>query len=351
MENTKSSVPLLLFILFIVVVFVLAGGGIWWYYNKQKTDKEAVAAASAADTSNTETTTTTTTSAAESTDSSEPELTPEQAAVQEIKTWSAGTCQASGAINPTAATMCTDGATETGVTWNWGVDPQSQYCKKVCKGYIVTASSSSLPDIVLKQTIKSGTQNTAGVHGMPSKWHQGDVTFNVMPIDAKGKNIMLYPVAFYVTQAQQNQSCKTAGVKSDFPVPLWNENKNLIGVNVHKLAGVPNRMFGRVFTKTDRDGAGAFLPANLLGEGGPFVVVPKGGALQWECEGHLAGTQSWNADMTYDYMMKGGWTGDDKKGAGKNNYKVTITSHCYSGNAKDGGDNRYLPGWPLETPS
>jgi len=149
----------------------------------------------------------------------------------------AAQCQAMNALDRSAMTGCTNGKNEAGITWNWGKDNVSQACKNATAYYQVTASSSYLPNVILKQTIQGGTQNTTGIKGMMPAWHQRNVTFSVMPQDKDKKNLMQNPVSFDITQATDNQSCATAGVNALHPVPIWNENKNLIDVGVRSTDG------------------------------------------------------------------------------------------------------------------
>ena len=317
----NTGVLLLIVVLFFCCCLSSAGGG-WWYYKYQSNvvapPSTIEVTAPIEDTSNG-----VTTSEAPVIINPLPEV---------IKKWSPALCQSVTAIDETAMTLCTDGATASGVTWNWGKDPQSVACKNATKGYTVTATSSSLPDIQLKQKIKIAAQNTAGVSGMPSPWHQGNITFKVMPTDAKGKNIMQNPAIMNTTQATNNQSCKTAGVNAEYPVPAWNANKNLIGVKYDNNGG--NGSHFDVWG-TDDTPAFNYTSRTVLPFSSTTTVVPKGSGLNITCDGHVAGLQSWNNDNSWEFMIDG---------AAKKDYKWTVEHTCWSGNAKS-GTNNFRAGW------
>ena len=69
-------------------------------------------------------------------------------------------------------------------------------------------------------------------------------------------------------------------------------------------------------------------------DSGAIAIVPKGGGITITCDGHIAGFQSWNNKLTWDYMMA--------NGAAKAGYKFTANTTCWGGDALAGED--YYPG-------
>ncbi|NCW90290.1 MAG: hypothetical protein EBV73_07095 [Rhodocyclales bacterium] len=259
----------------------------------------------------------------------------------EAKAKPANATNCQGSLFADATLGCTDGGNEAGMTWKWATDAQSYACSKAVKKYEVTAYSSKLPSIKLKQIIKEPNQTSAGIKGMPPTWYDGQITFEMMPKDNKGKNLFTRPEKINVTLAHDNASCKSSGVATKDPVPYWNENKNLISVHLHSKYG-GNKMGYKIWSN---DGSGDSTlydsgTETIWGAGSPkdtYAVVPKNGGVVMQCDGHLAGWQSWNDDNSWDYMLKGG--------AAKAGYKWYVASTCASGNAKNGGDNEFRAGW------
>jgi hypothetical protein len=231
----------------------------------------------------------------------------------------AAQCQAVNAIDRSAMTGCTNGKNETGVTWNWGKDNTSQACKNATAYYEVTASSSYLPNVILKQTIKGGTQNTTGIKGMMPIWHEKNVTFSVMPQDKDKKNLMQNPVTWDVTQATDNQSCATAGVNALHPVPIWNENNNLIDVGAKSTNGAQGGL--QVNTKDDKQ---AYWSGYTTIGTDNRMVVPEGFRAQTWCQmtGNYSCTR-WR-DHPWEELKK-------KQVDGKVNYSGTCWANCMSG--------------------
>jgi hypothetical protein len=291
-----------------------------------------------------------------------------------ITTYSAAACQQSGALFIDDKLTCNDGGSMAGITWKWAVDNQSYACQQNCGGYIVTVVSATLPEHVLKWTITSPPQSGAGIKGMPPPWYKGALTFTVMPVDKKGKNLLQVPVSKNVNIMQDQARCEQVGVFCVLPVPAWNENKNLIGVHVE----VKDGNFGGyvVYWKKDfvydagtnmaSEALSGFLKFGALAllivpglqavaiaatvamneaapnwGAGELVIVPKGGGITIICDGHIAGFQSWNDDNTWDFMMKGG--------AANKQYTYTIKFTCWAGDAKS-GNNEFYAGWGDQTP-
>jgi hypothetical protein len=291
-----------------------------------------------------------------------------------ITTYSAAACQQSGALFIDDKLTCNDGVFMAGITWKWAVDNQSYACQQNCGGYIVTVVSAALPDHVLKWTMTSPPQSGAGIKGMPPPWYKGAITFTVMPVDKKGKNLLQVPVSKNVNIMQDQARCEQVGVFCVLPVPAWNENKNLIGVHVENTAGnfggyvvyhkksnfvydAGTNMASKELSGFLKFGALALAATVFLApvaiavtvamnEAGPkwgageLVIVPKDGGITIICDGHIAGFQSWNDDATWDFMMKGG--------AANKQYTYSIKYTCWGGNAKSG--DPYYAGWGDQTP-
>lgn len=157
--------------------------------------------------------------------------------IKTIANYSAGTCQGSGAIFTNSTLGCYDSrAGIVGMSWKWATDQQSVACQKAAAGYIVTAVSANRPSLILKGKFMGNAVNSVGIKNMYPDWYTGNVTFTVMPIDAKGNNIMLQPIINTVTVATDGAKCVTVGVVPSDPVPYWNLNKNLIKLS-HKSTG------------------------------------------------------------------------------------------------------------------
>ena len=271
-----------------------------------------------------------------------------------ITTYSAAVCQQSGALFIDDKLTCNDGGTQAGITWKWAVDNQSHACQQNCGGYIVTVVSAALADIILKRTITDPAQSGAGISSMAPPWYQGALTFTVMPVDKKGKNLLQVPVSKNVNIMQDQARCKQVGVFTTEPVPHWNDNKNLIGVRMINTGG----NFGgwglnskdNVLSYTPGDSVLAsaelsfWVAWNTFGAikspNTAFVYVPKKGGITILCDGHTSIYQSWNNDNTWDVMMA--------KGAANKEYTYTIEFTCWSGDAKD--DYSYYAGWGDNTP-
>ena len=291
-----------------------------------------------------------------------------------ITTYSASVCQQSGALFIDDKLTCNDGGTRAGITWKWAVDNQSHACQQNCGGYIVTVVSATLPEHVLKWTMTSPTQSGAGIAGMPPPWYKGALTFTVMPVDKKGKNLLQVPVSKNVNIMQDQARCEQVGVFCVLPVPAWNENKNLIGVHVKVKEGnwggyvvywkkdfvydagtnmAPKALsgflkFGALALAITGVGAIAAVAVTVAMNtaapkwtDGELVIVPKGGGITIICDGHTAGFQSWNDDATWDKMIK--------DGAAQKQYTYSILFKCWGGNAKSGGNDFYA-GWGDQTP-
>lgn len=293
-----SVFPMIILLLVCCCCLVAAGGGYYLWTNSQ-TDSNTYSDTNVM---------TSDTSAAPTITNPLPEV---------VKKVTAAECQSVSAIDKTALTGCTDGATESGFTWNWGADPVSQACKANTAYYEVTAVSSYLPNLKLKQTIKGADQMTAGIKGMLSDWHQANVTFTVMPKDKNKKNLMLYPVSIPITQATDNQSCATAGVNAVRGVPRWNEYKNIIDVGVKSTYGAAAGI-----AVIDESGHEEFFS----GYGGGInwserAIVPKGYSVQSWCQD--TGNLSCNRVKTH--------TWDDMNKAQKSGmleYVGTCLSNC-----------------------
>ena len=238
-----------------------------------------------------------------------------------VKSAKASQCQSVNAITKTAVSTCTDGATESGITWEWGSDDVSQACKNATKYYKVTATSSYLPNLVLQQTIDTPYQTTAGIKGMFAPWHQKDVTFTVMPLDKNKKELMLYPVSVPITQATDNQSCKTAGVNATKAVPDWNENKNIIDVGVKSTDGAAGGL-----AVLDESGSEVFFSGYAGSKIGwdNRMIVPEGFSTQSWCQD--TGNISCGRVKGHDWNEL-----KEKQKDGKLNFVGTCWANCPSG--------------------
>jgi len=260
----------------------------------------------------------TSTDATSGSTSSPPEI--ETPLPEKLSSITAAQCQSVSAINKTAITTCTDGRSESGFTWNWGTDDISQACKDATKYYEVTATSSYLPNVTLKQTITGGAQNTAGIKKMLPEWHQTNVTFTVMPLNENKEKLMLYPVSVPITQATDNQSCKTAGVNAITPVPAWNENKNLIDVGVKSTNGAA----GGIAVIDTRNESEAFFSGYGGGIGWDNrMVVPEGFRAQSWCQ-DTGGPCGRVKEHPWDELKT-------KQVDGKVNYSGDCWANCPSG--------------------
>ena len=302
----SSALPIMIIMVVCCCCCLLvAGGGGYYLWDKKKKEDEAAAKLELEDSYDT-------------TAGPPPEI--ELPTSEVVTNITAAQCQAMNAIDRTAMTGCTNGRSESGFTWNWGKDNTSQACKNATAYYEVTASSSYAPNVILKQTITGGTQNTAGIKGMLPGWHEKNVTFTVMPKDKDKKNLMQNPVSTDITQATDNQSCATAGVNALHPVPYWNENKNLVDLGFKSTAGAASGI-----EAMDSSGSQVFWSGYGGGIGWDNrVVVPEGfKGVAW-CEKVFGGCNR-ATSMPFDYM-KG------KSIDGKLNLVGTCWNGCIDGN-------------------
>ena len=301
----SSALPIMIMIVVCCCCCLLVAGGGGGYYLWDKKKKEDEAAAKLEDSYDT-------------TAGPPPEI--EIPTLEVVTNVTAAQCQAMNAIDRTAMTGCTNGSSETGVTWNWGKDNTSQACKNATAYYEVTASSSYAPNIILKQTIIGGTQNTVGIKDMLPGWHEKNVTFSVMPKDKDKKNLMQNPVTWDVTQATDNQSCATAGVNALHPVPHWNENKNLIDVGVKSTSGAA----GGIAVIDTRNESQVFWSGYGGGIGWDNrMVVPEGFRAQSWCQ-DTGGPCKRLKEHPWDELKT-------KQVDGKVNYSGTCWANCPSG--------------------
>lgn len=299
----SSALPIMIMVVVCCCLLVAGGGGYYLWDNKKKED-EAAAELELEDSYDTAA-------------GPPPEI--ELPTSEVVSNVTAAQCQAVNAIDRSAMTGCTNGKNETGVTWNWGKDNVSQACKNATEYYELTASSSYLPNLILKQTIKGGTQNTAGIKGMLPIWHERNVTFSVMPQDKDNKNLMQNPVTWDVTQATDNQSCATAGVNALHPVPIWNENNNLIDVGARSKDGAQGGL--QVFDKNNPE---IYWSGYTLIGTDNRMVVPEGMSTRSFCQytGYIGCTKY--KTHTWEDLQK-------KQVDGKVNYSGTCWANCPSG--------------------
>jgi hypothetical protein len=300
-----SALPIIILMVFCCCCCLVAagGGGYYWWKKKQEEEEAAAEVDFELDTD-------------DRAAGPAPEL--EIPTSEVVSNVTAAQCQAMNAIDRSAMTGCTNGKNESGFTWNWGKDNVSQACKNATAYYEVTASSSYLPNLILKQTIKGGTQNTAGIKGMLPIWHQRNVTFTVMPKDKDKNNLMQNPVSMDITQATDNQSCATAGVNAINPVPAWNENKNVLDVGVRSTDGAQGGI--QVFDKNNPE---IYWSGYTTIGTDNRMVVPEGMSTRSFCQ--YTGWIGCNKYKTHT------WEDLQKKQVdGKVNYSGTCWSNCPS---------------------
>ena len=238
-------------------------------------------------------------------------------------------CARSFQVNNTS--LCKDDGSA-GIHWNWNSAAQ-QYCESKVGYYEIIVYSSQDSKAKYTMHLKDPEAISAAITGMWSSFYkEKDITFTIQPFDKNGVKMIDQPM-ISIADATITRSCDSLATKKFSVIPYWQETKNLIEVTQRNKGGGNQ---GGWWVWNDSGVEIEDSGRTRLYNGTGTTIVPKNGRYVLTCQMPSPGYSGENYDLTWDRMI------DD--GAAEAGYKYYVSTHCYGGNAKDGGDNTMRPG-------
>jgi hypothetical protein len=204
---------------------------------------------------------------------------------------------------------------DAGIKWTFDKDGASGYCKAQVQYYEVTVTSDYDPVNVFKTRVPP-QYTSIGITGLPTAYFDTNLTFTVMPIDKKGKKMLLAPLEINAEKLGTTKSCPSVGIAPQDAYKIWNYNENIFNVHWHK--GYGNFGYFKAY-KGDQE----LQHTGKRTENEPHRTnLVKGTSIEFGCYDGIYGPERWDPE---EIKRRGG------------NNSIYITNTCWAGNPRSAG--------------